>query len=380
MKGNITRRGRSSWRLKYDAPSADGKRRTVYETVRASSKRDAQAKLTERLAAIGRGEHVEPSKTTITEHVKARIDVWHAAGTIGSRSFQLYGGLLDRYIRPHIGDTALQKLSTVDVEKWHATLRTAGLTARTIRQAHRLLGTALGDAARHKIITHNVAGREGQRAPKVERAKIEIVRANEIADVVEKLRSTAMFAPAMVALFCGLRAGEILALRWSSVDFEKRLLHVRESVEELAGQPVATKAPKTEAGNRAISMPDIVVDALRDVRREQLKVRLALGLGRPADDALVFPAMDGGFRRPSNLSRDWRRAGVVDVNFHALRHTHASQLIAAGIDVVLISTRLGHASPNVTLGIYAHLFDHDDRRAADAVNAMLGASRVPKSG
>ena len=90
-----------------DAPSADGKRRTVYETIRASSKRDAQAKLTERLAAIGRGEHVEPSKTTIAEHVKERIDVWHAAGSIGSRSFQLYGGLLDRYIRPHIGDTAL---------------------------------------------------------------------------------------------------------------------------------------------------------------------------------------------------------------------------------------------------------------------------------
>lgn len=160
-----------------------------------------------------------------------------------------------------------------------------------------------------------------QRAPKMVPEEVEIIRADEIAGVIEKLRSTPMFAPTMVGLFCGLRAAEICALRWVNVDLDGKVLHVKESVEEVHGEPLVVKAPKTEAGNRAVSAPDIVVRALREVRRQQLEQRLALGLGKPGDDALVFPAGNGGLKRPSNLSRDWHRANAADVNLHATRHT-----------------------------------------------------------
>ncbi|WP_295135662.1 site-specific integrase [uncultured Reyranella sp.] len=379
MKGTITRRGKSSWRLKFDAPSADGKRNTQYVTVRGG-KKDAQAKLNEQLAAIGKGTFVEPSKLALADHIRSRIDLWHSAGEIGPHSFKRYGDILDLHIRPHIGAIAVQRLSTTDVEGWHKKLRDTPLAPRTVRHCHRLLSKALADAVRHKIVTHNVAGREGQRSPKVPNDEVEIIRAGEIEGVVEKLRGTPMFAPAMLALFCGLRAGEICALRWANVDLDKKVIHVRESVEEVHGEPLAVKAPKTKAGIRSITAPDIVIEALRDLRRQQLELRLALGLGKPGDDALVYPAGHGGIKRPSNLSRDWRRADAADLHFHGLRHTHASQLIAAGLDVVLISTRLGHAKPTITLAIYAHLFEKDDAAAAEAINRALGASPVPKRG
>jgi integrase len=105
-------------------------------------------------------------------------------------------------------------------------------------------------------------------------------------------------------------------------------------------------------------------------------MRLALGLGKPDNDTLLFGNLDGSPLRPNQLSWLWRSAckslKLHRVSFHALRHTHASALIAAGLDVVAISRRLGHANPTVTLNIYGHLFIKDDSAAAMAIDAMMG--------
>jgi integrase len=108
----------------------------------------------------------------------------------------------------------------------------------------------------------------------------------------------------------------------------------------------ASDKPKTKAGNRDITLPDIVVEALREHRRQQLELRLRLGLGRLLDDDLLFSTHDGGPIAPRIFSVYWGRAaasiGMPDITFHALRHTHVSMLIAKGVDLVTISTRLGH--------------------------------------
>ena len=102
---------------------------------------------------------------------------------------------------------------------------------------------------------------------------------------------------------------------------------------------------------------------------------MRLGLGKPADDDFVFAEIDGSPRGPRAFSSEWADCataiGMPDVVFHALRHTHASQLIDAGVDIVTISKRLGHANPNITLKVYAHLFRSKDGKAADAINAAL---------
>ena len=109
------------------------------------------------------------------------------------------------------------------------------------------------------------------------------------------------------------------------------------------------KSPKSQAGRRDISLHEIVVDALRDHRRQQLELRMALGAGKPSADALVFPDLEDGPQAPSNVSRAWGLVaadlGMPEITLHGLRHTHASQLIEAGVDIVTISKRLGHASP-----------------------------------
>ena len=118
-----------------------------------------------------------------------------------------------------------------------------------------------------------------------------------------------------------------------------------------------------------------MVEALREYRREQLELRLQLGRGKLPADALLFTDIEGKPRSLYAASAAWRafaeRIGMPNVTFHALRHTHASQLIDAGVDIVTISRRLGHTKPDITLRIYAHLFQKDDSKAAAAINAIL---------
>jgi integrase len=179
----------------------------------------------------------------------------------------------------------------------------------------------------------------------------------------------------MLALFTGKRRGEVLALRWSRVDLDGKTISVREALESTTAHGLRFKAPKSKAGRRDTKLPEIVVDALREHRKRQLELRMQLGAGRSPDDALLFSNLEGDPLQPSNVSSDWgelaERIGVPEVTFHGLRHTHASQLIAAGVDIVTISKRLGHAKPSVTLAIYAHMFTTDDSKAAAAINAAL---------
>jgi integrase len=185
-----------------------------------------------------------------------------------------------------------------------------------------------------------------------------------------------LYAPAIVALFTGMRLGEVLALREGRVDLDKGVIEVREALEETKTYGVRFKTAKTKAGRRNVTLPTIAVEALRDHRKHLLETRLLLGQGRPAPDDLLFANLDGRPPRPSAVSSDWgdlaERIGIPDITFHALRHTHASQLIAGNVDIVTIGKRLGHARPSVTLAIYAHMFHTDDSKAAAAINAALG--------
>jgi integrase len=272
---------------------------------------------------------------------------------------------------PHLGDKTLQKLTRLDVEGWHATLRTGRLAPRTIGHAHRVLGKALRDAEIDGLIAKNVC--QLQRAPKVTESEMAIVR--DVPEFMGKLRGNRLYVLAMVALFTGMRLGETLALRWSRVDLDGKVISVREALEATKAKGIVFKAPKSKAGRRDITLPDLLVEALGEHRKAALEMRMKLGAGRLPDDALLFANLDGEPLQPSNVSSDWgdlaERIGEPSVTFHGLRHTHASQLIASGVDIVTISKRLGHAKPSVTLAIYAHMFTSDDSKAAAAINAAL---------
>jgi integrase len=377
-RGNISKRGKSSWRIKIErkAERPGDKPKVFTETVKGR-RQDAERRLTELLGQIDTGTAVDPSKLTVAAHVRQWIE--DANGS--PKTKEGYRQKCEGQIVPFIGDILLQKLRPMDVEQWHKDLLARGskkgrpLAPRTVGHAHRLLNMAVKAAMKSEKVSRNVVAIHTP--PAVGDEEVEILQ--EPAAVLAKLkghnRHPEMHTIATTALGTGMRRGELLAVQWMNIDLDKATAKVERSLEEtVAG--LRFKAPKTRAGIRTVSLPVSVVEVLRAHKIKQMELRMALGLGKLPEDALVFANADGEPMRPDSLSTLWyhmvRDMGLPKVGFHALRHTHASALIAAGLDAVKVSKRLGHSSPAITLRIYAHLFKHDDSEAAKVMDAVLG--------
>ncbi|MBV9670490.1 MAG: site-specific integrase, partial [Acidobacteriales bacterium] len=371
------------WELKFDvgADPATGRRKIRYVSFKGT-KKQAEQKLVALLAAEQKGESVDPSRVTVAEYLRswlnADIVIGNKGKALSAKTLERYRQLAEQQIIPHLGATALQKLRPAQIQEWHTALLTHGgkdgapLSARTVGHAHRVLHEALARAAAAETVHRNVAAIV--KAPHVETEEVEILEAEQITGVLKALRDHGLHRIVSLALATGARRGELLGLQWGDVDLDASTLTIQRSVEETKSG-LRLKAPKTKHGRRTISLPRTAVELLRSHLREQRELRVALGAGREAKETLVFSTVEGGLLSPDNVSRDWARTvksrKLPQVSFHALRHTHASALIAAGLDVVKISRRLGHSSPNVTLTVYAHVFEKTDTTAATAIEAAL---------
>jgi integrase len=375
MRGNITRRGKSSWRIKFDLNTAADARQTRFVTI-GGKRQDAERELAKLIATVHDGTHVEASSLTIADHLRAWLD--GGAHGLAGKTRERYGELAKQQICPFIGSVPLQRLRPSHVADWHAKLLQEGgengrpLSARTVGHAHRVLHRALARAVATELVPRNVASIV--KPPKVAEVEIESLRSGQIAAVLDALQGHPLYAIAVLALGTGARRGEILGLAWSQVDLDAATLRIERSLEQTRAG-LKFKTPKTKNSRRTISLPPTAVDALRKHRLQQLEMRVALGQGKPDADALVFSGIDGSPMPPNNLSRDWRRfvkaRKLPNVSFHGLRHSHVSALIASGVDVLTISRRIGHASPVVTLRTYAHMFQQTDTAAANAIEAAL---------
>jgi integrase len=230
-RGHIRRRSENSFELKYDVAQDGGGRRTIYKSFKGT-KRQAQAELTKLLAQAGEGNHIDPTKLTVAEHVRARFQHWKLTGIIGPMTAQRYEELIENNIVPYIGARPVQRLNTLDIETWHTALRThgrkgragyadrteGGLSARTIGHAHRILSKALTEAMKHGLIGRNVCTLE--RAPKVQAEEVQILTLEQVDTLPGLLHGHALETPALLSLNTGMRRGELLALRWGNVDLE----------------------------------------------------------------------------------------------------------------------------------------------------------------
>jgi integrase len=370
MKGSIIKRG-GRWAVVLDVKDERGARKRKWHSG-YKTKREAEAAAAKLITDMESGQYTEPSKLTVAEHLQNRMTQWEASGRTGPKTIERYREVVAGQINPHLGAKLIQKLRVADIEAWHNALRTAGYLANTIRAAHRILGAALKDAVKFGVVPTNVCSL--QRPPKADAEEVQIIGEAQISGLLDKLQGRAIRTKVVIALFTGIRRGELCGLQWRDIYLDAKVLRIERALEQTRAG-VAIKKPKTKAGTRTIALPDIVVDALREHRREQLKLRMKLGQGRLAEDAFIFcNPITGAPLRPQSLTWEWwelaPKIGFKGVRWHALRHSHASMLIASGLDVVQIAKRLGHSSPNVTLGVYAHMFRQTDDGAA-AINAAL---------
>jgi integrase len=211
--------------------------------------------------------------------------------------------------------------------------------------------------------------------PRVRPAEVQTFSAEELVRVLRATEGTRLHVPVVLSALCGLRRGEVLALRWSDVDLDRGVLQVRRSLEEVrvdGSVVVRFKEPKTGRA-RGVAVPPLAVEALRKHRREQLQERLRAG---PAwqDHDLVCCGPLGRPLHPNTVTWEFghlmKRLGMRK-RFHDLRHAHASHLVRAGVDVRTVAGRLGHSTPSMTLNVYGHLLPGAQEEAARVMDRIV---------
>lgn len=360
---SIQKRPDGRWRARYR--DAAGKEHARH----LDRKVDAQRWLDDVSSAMLTGRYVDPALSRVT------VGEWSARWLAGQHQLKpstraTYDSLLRCHVLPSWASVPLSAVTHADVRAWTTALAARGLAPSTVRQSHRVLSLVLSLAVRDGRLPRNPAdGAPLPRARTTDKRFLDHHQVSELADAASDIRPEYGLLVRVLAL-CGLRFGELAALRVGRVDLMRRRMEIAESVTEVNGRAVFG-TPKSNL-SRSVPIPRSLADGL-----------VGIMAGKSADE-LVFTSPEGGVLLLRNFRRRafepaCRAAGLVGLTPHDLRHTAASLAVAAGANVKAIQRMLGHASAAMTLDVYSGLFDDDLDGLADRLDAAAADSRADSS-
>lgn len=362
--GTTRRLPSGRWQARYSAP--DGTRVTAERTFAARA--EAASYLAKVQADLDRGTYVDPVASTETFGEYAAT--WLAQrADLRPRTAELYEGLLNRHLLPHLATVPLARLTPALVRRWHAGRLQAGVGRSTVAKAYRLLKTILNTAVADEVLPRNpclLRGAGSERTP--ERVPPTLLEAHALADAIQpRWRMLVLLASGS-----GLRWGELVALRRSSVGLEHGRVTVRDQLVETA-TGVSLGPPKTDAGHRTVHLPPHLLPELAE--------HLDRWVG-PADDAWLFCGPLGAPLVRRNFTVHWTRARteaeLAAVRFHDLRHLSATLAATTGATTRELMARMGHSSPRAAL-IYQHAAVDRDRALAVAMSALAPSHSAPRT-
>jgi integrase len=389
--GSIQQRGENSWRLRY---YVDDDR---HEVTFRGTKKEAQVELVRLIHSGHAGEHIEPAKVTVAQWIErwVKLNQRHESDTDGTRrrglvnrrTLERYEELLRCHVTPVLGKRPLQKLSGTEIDDLYIVLE-AKLASRTVHHVHTVFGACMKAAVRKGLMKSNPVERAEAPFPGESDHGMALDE-DQLRSLLDGFRPSMLFPIVAVLAFTGARRGEVLALRWSDLDVEKKTLRIERAVEQTSEFGLAIKEPKTKRGKRTITIDDDLISLLCIERAKMQRihagvpdgVEVDLSLVKLPDDALMFPGPAPAgesfsltrLRAPNNTTKEFlRRAallGFPDLRLHDLRGTHETLLLDAGVPVHVVAARCGH-DPAVLLRSYAKRSKKADTSAAAIIGAL----------
>jgi integrase len=365
----------------YLTVSVDGrpKRKTFYGTSQA----EVFDKLLKARSDHSRGLPVVIEKQTVAEFLTRWLDESVKPG-VRATTYQVYYQHIRLYFGPRLGGLELAKLSPQHVQDF-INWMLKSVSPSTVRLSLDILRHALDQAMRWDLVARNVAKLVD--APRQQRREMTALTPEQARILLDAAKGERLEALYSVALAMGLRKGEALGLRWVDVDFDRRQLSIRQTLQRMGGKRfgesgtgrLVFQEPKTDRSRRTLHLPESIITALRRHRTAQLQERLLAG-SRWVDHGLVFPTTIGTPLEPRSAVSDFKRilakAGLpASVRFHDLRHSAASLLLAQGVELRAIMHLLGHSSIALTANVYTHLLPSMKQDMADKMDQLLGGAR-----
>jgi integrase len=387
MKGHIRERSPGHWAIVLEQRDpATGKRKRKWHSFRGT-KRQAQEECARLITEIRGGVYLEPNKTTFGEYLEQWLN--HVKMQISPRTHERYCEIVRKNITPALGTVILNKLQPSQISEAYTKALASGrrdgkggLSPATVVYMHRIIRHALKQAVLWNVLHRNPA--DAVKSPKIERKRPDIYDTDEAVQALQTLRPTRMFIPTVLGMLCGMRRGEIVALRWHSVDLDRRQLAVVASIEQLAGKNRCREKETKGKRHRTIALSNHVVAELRAHKTRQAEELLHIGV-RAARDQHVIAKEDGSPLQPRSLTQEWRRLLGVHtlrrIKLHNTRHSHASHMLASNIHPKVVQERLGHSTIATTMDIYSHLMPNIQQDAVERVDVALQQAlqkRAPK--
>ena len=370
MRGHLEKLGERRYKVIVEAgKNAEGGRARRGFTVRGT-KREAERELARIVREIDTGAFCDPTHTTVGEY----LDRWladYGRHNPSGHSYDRYEGIVRVHLKPAMGGIALAKLTPAHIQSFYDARLGEGLSAGSVRKIHAVLHSALRRALRLQMIPRNPA--DCVDVPVVRPRERIALDETQTAQLLHAAEYTALHAPIFVAVFTGLRRGELLGLRWHDIDLENGVLRVVRTLEE-AGKRLSFKEPKTPKSRRPVALGPSVIALLHQHYSEYEHAREQFGpeFNR---EGLVFPNADGEPWSPPYFSICFRRlakrAGFPGLCLHGLRHTHASQLSRACGQPKVVQERLGHATMAITSDLYTHVLPGMQEQAVEMHDAAL---------
>jgi integrase len=363
-EGSISQRPDGLWHarisLGYDR-NGHRKRRHIY----GKTKQEVQAKLRKLQAEVDGGTLMEPSRQTVADFLARWLEEV-ARPTIRPTSYLSYEGVIRLHIGQHLGGIGLGKLTPPQVQGLYAAMEKAGASPRLRQLTHAVLPRALKQAVRWNLIPRNPC--DAVEPPRVGRKEMKAYTPEQVQQLLKAAEGHRLEALFLLAVTGGLRQGELFGLHWPDIDLEGDSVSVQRTLEELRGR-FRLAEPKSAKIRRQVQLPRVAVGALRRHRaRMEAEGRL---------EGPVFCDTHGGWLRKSNFLRQvfkplLRRAGLPEVRFHDLRHTHATLLLAQGVHPKVVQERLGHSQISLTMDTYSQVLPTIQKEAAAKLDGLFG--------
>lgn len=367
------------------------KRVTYY----GKTQKEVQQKINKAISELNDGTFIKPHTVTFGEWADKWLEDYKRPPNVKLSTYVSYEMLIRQHLKPKLGSVLLKDLNSEVLQKFYneqvANGRSdgkGGLSPKTLRNLHNMIHECLQQAVYNNLIHRNIS--EATNLPKCSNKKeIRVLSKDEMQRFLRIISKERLKCAYILLLGSGIRLGELLALKWSDINFESGIMSINKTLNRLKtldeNSPTKTRLifqePKTDKGKRLIPLsPKILDELLLHKSRQDDEKELAEGIFNDID--LVFCSTIGTPIDPRSLIRNLhnicKNSGIKRINIHAMRHTYATRLLEANQHPKIVQELLGHSNISMTLDIYSHVMPDVKKSAVQTLDSLFNNDEVKK--